>query len=144
MINSSDLVVKEISKSQETFSLMSLYFKVGKFKTYMADNYLFQVGVFYNGELVGLRWLKMKDNLIQLQYSVVKEDYRGNGINGLMLKWVDQAAVENGVDLVTVHVRESNIASLKSLQKAGFIVNENATGFYANNEKKINLYKRYD
>ena len=92
--------------------------------------------------IVGLRIFKILEDKIHLTYTAVEVPYRGYGINHMMLEIIEGVAKELEIDTITSNVRESNIASLRSLEKSGFkaILGQNLT--YSNGEEKIPHIKK--
>ena len=101
-----------------------------------------QVITYDKDMIVGLRIFKILEDSIHLTYTAVEVPYRGYGINHMMLEIIEGVAKDLGIDTITSNVRESNIPSLRSLEKSGFksILGQNLT--YSNGEEKIPHMKR--
>ena len=101
-----------------------------------------QVITYDSDKIVGLRIFKILEDKIHLTYTAVEVPYRGYGINHMMLEIIEGVAKDLGIDTITSNVRESNIASLRSLEKSGFvpILGQNLT--YSNGEEKIPHIKK--
>ena len=101
-----------------------------------------QVITYDKDMIVGLRIFKILEDKIHLTYTAVEVPYRGYGINHMMLEIIEGVAKELEIDTITSNVRESNIASLRSLEKSGFkaILGQNLT--YSNGEEKIPHIKK--
>ena len=57
----------------------------------------------------------------------VDEPYRRRGIGGILLQKVDMYARREGIDLIILHIKPDNIASLTLFKKAGYIITENSS-----------------
>ena len=101
-----------------------------------------QVITYDSDKIVGLRIFKILEDKIHLTYTAVEVPYRGYGINHMMLEIIEGMAKDLGINTITSNVRESNVASLRSLEKSGFkaILGQNLT--YSNGEEKIPHIKK--
>lgn len=101
-----------------------------------------QVITYDKDRIVGLRIFKILEDSIHLTYTAVEVPYRGYGINHMMLEIIEGMAKDLGINTITSNVRESNVASLRSLEKSGFksILGQNLT--YSNGEEKIPHIKK--
>jgi GNAT superfamily N-acetyltransferase len=140
--NTSEFICKEVDKSKECWDFISRYLNVISYNDYIINDNLYQVGIFLNGEMVGLRIFRMKDGKIHLNYSAVIELYRGKGLNVQMFKKIEDIGRSNGVTMITSNVRFSNKSSLNSLLRCGFSINDRVDLSYPDGEKKIALFKR--
>ena len=101
-----------------------------------------QVITYDKDKIVGLRIFKILEDSIHLTYTAVEVPYRGYGINHMMLEIIEDLSRELGIDILTSNVRESNISSLRSLEKSGFISIPGKNLTYSNGEEKIPHMKR--
>jgi ribosomal protein S18 acetylase RimI-like enzyme len=101
-----------------------------------------QVITYDSDKIVGLRIFKILEDSIHLTYTAVEVPYRGYGINHMMLEIIEDLSRELGIDILTSNVRESNISSLRSLEKSGFISIPGKNLTYSNGEEKIPHMKR--
>lgn len=139
---STSLIVKLIDKDLTTYDFIKSYLNVISYEDYIVNDNLYQVGCFSGGELVGLMIFRMLGDKIHLNYTAVLDEFRGGGINGMMLSEIEKIGVENGVSMITSNVRESNVSSLRSLLKCGFSINDRVDLRYPDGEIKIALYKK--
>jgi len=129
-------------KSKETYGFILKYLNnIISFGGYMDNENLYQVCAYDNSELIGIRLFRMKDRKVHLNYSVVSESHRNMGINKKMAEKIFEISENNGVELITSNVRESNIYSIKSLLSSGFQINDKVVRYYDDGEKKISLFK---
>jgi ribosomal protein S18 acetylase RimI-like enzyme len=142
LFESSEFICKEVYKSKECWDFISRYLNVISYDDYINNENLYQVGIFLDGEMVGLRIFRMKDGKIHLNYSAVSEEYRGKGLNVQMFKKIEEIGKSNGVTMITSNVRVSNKSSLNSLLSCGFSINDRVDLSYPDGEKKIALFKR--
>lgn len=141
-INNIDIIVKLEQKNIDTYNFIKKYLNIIDYIDYINNDNLYQVVAYKNNKFVGLRIFKMKDNKIHLNYSAVIESERGNNINQLMFKKIEDIAINNNINLITSNVRKNNIASINSLLKSGFNINDKVKLYYPDGEKKISMYKK--
>jgi ribosomal protein S18 acetylase RimI-like enzyme len=139
---STSLIVKLIDKDLTTYDFIKSYLNVISYEDYIVNDNLYQVGCFSDGGLVGLMIFRMVGDKIHLNYTAVLDEFRGGGINGMMLSEIEKIGVDNGVSMITSNVRESNVSSLRSLLKCGFSINDRVDLRYPDGERKIALYKK--
>ena len=139
---STSLIVKLIDKNLTTYDFIKSYLNVISYEDYIVNDNLYQVGCFSGGELVGLMIFRMRGDKIHLNYTAVLDEFRGVGINGMMLSEIEKIGVDNGVSMITSNVREGNVSSLRSLLKCGFSINDRVDLRYPDGEIKIALYKK--
>jgi len=137
-----DIYIEMTEKSRETYEFISKYLNVMNFDDYMNNDNLYQVVAYKEGEIVGVRIFKMKDDKIHLNYSAVIPSERNKELNKKMFDEIEKIGIKNNVSLITSNVRESNKPSLKSLLKSGFTINKNYELYYPDGEKKIPLFKK--
>lgn len=138
---STSLIVKLIDKDLTTYDFIKSYLNVISYEDYIVNENLYQVGCFSGGELVGLMIFRMGDK-IHLNYTAVLDEFRGVGINGMMLSEIEKIGVDNGVSMITSNIRKRNVSSLRSLLKCGFSINDRVDLRYPDGERKIALYKK--
>jgi ribosomal protein S18 acetylase RimI-like enzyme len=102
-----------------------------------------QVITYDSDRIVGLRIFKILEDSIHLTYTAVEFPYRGHGINHMMLEIIEDLSRELGIDTITSNVRKSNIPSLRSLEKSGFISIPGQNLTYSDGEEKIPHVKRF-
>lgn len=138
---STSLIVKLIDKDLTTYNFIKSYLNVISYEDYIVNENLYQVGCF-SGELIGLMIFRMVGDKIHLNYTAVLDEFRGLGINGMMLSEIEKIGVDNGVSMITSNVREGNVSSLRSLLKCGFSINDRVDLRYPDGERKVALYKK--
>ena len=109
---------------------------------YLSNPLMKQVITYDKDKIVGLRIFRILEDKIHLTYTAVEVPYRGNGINHMMLEIIEGVAKELNIDTITSNVRVSNIASLRSLEKSGFVSIPNQNLTYSNGEEKIPHIKK--
>lgn len=83
-----------------------------------------------------------KFKIYRVVFTLVDEDYRGQGRNQELLDFVyDYAKKQNDVRYIIANIRESNTPSLKSFEKNGYKISKIKTKSYKNGEKKIRVVK---
>ena len=140
--DSTSLIVKLIDKDLTTYNFIKSYLNVISYEDYIVNENLYQVGCFSGDELIGLMIFRMVGDKIHLNYTAVLDEFRGLGINGMMLSEIEKIGVDNGVSMITSNVREGNVSSLRSLLKCGFSINDRVDLRYPDGERKVALYKK--
>ena len=131
------------NKSLDSYEFMNRFIPMSmSLEDYLNDTNINQVIVYHNDKIIALRIYRILGDRIHLTYTAVDIPYRGNSINHMMLLRIEKVATNLGIDTLTSNVRESNSASLRSLEKSGFkpILGQDLT--YSNCEKKIPHMKR--
>lgn len=80
------------------------------------------------GEIVGSAYVKIKAALPYLDHAdyaylgfmFVKPEYRGQGINHLIIKTLNEWAKSKGITEIRLDVYDDNVSALKAYEKAGF------------------------
>ena len=137
------LIIDLGHKSLDSYEFMNRFISVSiPFEEYIDDSNINQVIVYHDDKIIALRIYRILEDRIHLTYTAVDVPYRGNSINHMMLLRIEDIAKNLGIDTLTSNVRESNLASLRSLEKSGFspIFGQNLT--YSNGEKKIPHMKK--
>lgn len=84
----------------------------------------------------------IKFKIYRVVFTLVDEDYRGQGRNQELLDFVyDYAKKQNDVRYIIANIRESNTPSLKSFEKNGYKISKIKSKPYKNGEKKIRVVK---
>jgi RimJ/RimL family protein N-acetyltransferase len=87
-------------------------------------------------------WIETEFQYLQVIFTLVSEKFRGMGYNQILLDYVYNKAIRTKkCRKIIAHIRESNIASLKSFQKNGYRVSKKWTKDYKNGDKKIRMYR---
>ena len=80
------------------------------------------------GEIVGSAYVKIKTALPYLDHAdyaylgfmFVKPEYRGRGINYLIINALNEWAKRRGITEIRLDVYDENVSALKAYEKAGF------------------------
>ncbi len=138
-----DLNIGLGEKCPISFDFINRFINVSiSLEDYLHSPNMKQIITYDKDKIVGLRIFKILEDKIHLTYTAVEVPYRGYGINHMMLEIIEGVSKDLGIDTITSNVRESNIASLRSLEKSGFksILGQNLT--YSNGEEKIPHIKK--
>ena len=135
-------IIEIEKKTSNSYNFVSKYLNIISFDDYINNENLYQVVARKNNKIVGVRIFRMKESKIHLNYSVVDIQERNKALNRKMLLKIEKYAIKNKVNIITSNVRKSNIASLNSLLKSGFTINQNYDLYYTDGEKKIPLFKK--
>lgn len=84
---------------------------------------------------------KAEDRMM-LMYTLVKPEFRKQGINSGIKTAVENRAKDLGLQWLYGHVRESNVASKNSLLKSGFTIFDEGDLFYKDGERKLTIRKK--
>ncbi|MFW6226207.1 MAG: GNAT family N-acetyltransferase, partial [bacterium] len=77
---------------------------------------------------------------INSDYTVVKKEYRRQGINTKVKDYLEDITKANYIGMITASVREQNHNSLNSLLKCGFVISKRKYK-YKNGDIKLRLFK---
>lgn len=110
---------------------------------YLQDDTIFCCEVASQEQPSALSIVKFYSNLkrVTLLYTVVFPEFRSQGINTQIKKFVEAFALDMGAEHLWGHVRENNIASLNSLLKSGFVIVDEGIQFYKNGDRKLTVKK---
>lgn len=137
------LIIDLGNKSLDSYEFMNRFITVTiPFEEYIENENINQVIVYHNDKIIALRIYRILEDRIHLTYTAVDVPYRGNSINHMMLLRIEEIAKNLGIDTLTSNVRVSNLASLRSLEKSGFIPIQGQNLTYSNGEKKIPHMKK--
>ncbi len=142
ILNGNSISVEPEEKSEETYEFIKNYLDVIDFNDYVNNPNLYQVVARKGGDIIGVRVFRMKDGKLHLNYTAVSPLERNLGVNKLMLGEIEKIAKNNGVQVITSNVRESNLSSLNSLLNSGFQINKNYELYYPDGERKLPLFKK--
>jgi ribosomal protein S18 acetylase RimI-like enzyme len=141
-VSDSNIIIKIEEKNKDTYDFISKYLDIIPFDDYISNENLYQVVGRKDNQIIGVRIFRMKDGKIHLNFSAIIENQRNKGINRKLLSVIEKFGIENAVTIITSNVRKSNLPSLKSLLKSGFLINKNYDLSYPDGEKKIPLFKK--
>lgn len=139
--------VKFAKKVLKHYDLLSSEFDICfSKKEFLFRKDLFIVEVHANKELAAasvfrLRITPYNQKIIRLFYTVVKKQYRGHGINKSIKAFIENYAIEIGVNKILASARESNMASRRSLLSSGFKEDCTHDLYYKDGERKISFVK---
>ena len=137
------LIIDLGNKSLDSYEFMNRFIPMSmSLEDYLNDTNINQVIVYHDDKIIALRIYRILEDRIHLTYTAVDIPYRGNSINHMMLLRIEKVSRNLGIDTLTSNVRESNSASLRSLEKSRFepILGQELT--YSNGEKKIPHMKK--
>jgi ribosomal protein S18 acetylase RimI-like enzyme len=138
-----DLNIGLGEKCLNSFDFINRFINVSiSLEDYLHSPNMKQVITYDKDKIVGLRIFKILEDSIHLTYTAVEVTYRGFGINHMMLEIIEDLSRELGIDTITSNVRKSNIASLRSLEKSGFVSIPGQNLTYSNGEEKIPHIKK--
>lgn len=140
-------------KTKEHFDFMSKYFKMYfTLGDFLKRKDLFVVVIRDDDSnivaltLVRETWMKVPEgystfSVLRVVFTIVDEDYRGHGLNQILLDFVYDYGKENGAKYIVANIRESNVVSIRSFMKNGFSLSNIKTKPYKNGEKKVRVVK---
>ena len=84
-----------------------------------------------NGELIGSAYARIEDSKIYLKhpkhvylgFMYVKPEYRGKGVNKIIIEALKQWTISQGVTEMRLEVYNENLPAIKAYEKAGFTPN---------------------
>jgi ribosomal protein S18 acetylase RimI-like enzyme len=137
-------------KSMEHYEFVRNHFDfpvdIGDYQNFMECPNRYIVAVRMNSSinpfLIGVSIFNMLKDKINIDYVAIDKEYRRKGINRAINNLIEEVALSNYIDLLTANIRETNVNSMNSFQKCGFIINENRMCKYSNGDIKIHVYKK--
>lgn len=139
-----DKDVDEIYDLQETVINHFNDFEKGYFLPFTKEWYLRIVnnptkdgeiyGAFYNNKMIAWIFLSVSDRMKQIKSYIpniegncadidgviVLPEYRGNGLQKILVKYLEDKAIEKGIDNIVAEVTFGNEYSLQNLQDLGY------------------------
>lgn len=122
------------------FNNCNLLFNYTKFYTNRSKHCIVVRTDDKKSKLLAVCVITFTKNFINIDYTVVDKEYRGKGINGSIIRFVDDVAKDSKINKLTANIRSSNESSLLSFTKNGFIPDEN-TETYKNGDIKVFVTK---
>ena len=149
------------AKTKEHFDFMSKYFKTYfTLKEFLARKDFFVVVIRdeESGDIVALTLVRetpmkvpvagskkktkyITFSVLRVVYTVVDEEYRGQGLNQVLLDFVYEYGKENGAKYIVANIRKSNTSSIRSFVKNGFRISKLKPKPYKTGEEKIRVVK---
>ena len=85
----------------------------------------------YGAEIVGSGYARIEDSKIYLKhpkhaylgFMYVKPEYRGKGINNMVVETLKQWSIAQGITEMRLEVYNSNLPAIKAYERAGFSAN---------------------
>lgn len=142
-MNTEKIFIPKLEKnSAEHYEFLSqgfnLWFDIAR---YLEDSLIKTVVIRNNGVLIAVSFFQIKEIEVLNLYTFVTPSHRRLGINKAIKAFVEQFSIENGKQQIVSHVREHNLASQRSLQSSGYIVDKDFRDTYKDGCKKIRMVK---
>jgi|688.fasta_scaffold50609_4 hypothetical protein len=138
-----DVIVSRPSPKDESgYNFIKQYLDIKFFlEEYLTTQELNQVIATCGEDLVGVRMFRILENSIHCSYTAVKMEQRGKSINHMMLLEIEKIAKIHNITKITSSARISNYPSKRSLEKSGFILDNQKISQYPDGEKKLHYHK---
>lgn len=88
-----------------------------------------------DGKVVGYGGIWLILNEGHITNIAVKEEYKGNGIGNHLLEGLILYCIKNGIENMTLEVRESNIIAQNLYRKYDFISSGKRPNYYSDNSE---------
>lgn len=105
------------------------------------DNYLFMVAE-HEGKIVGMAGIIKSFDEGDLTNVATLPSYRGRGIARKVLEELINQASLQGINNLTLEVREHNVPAIKLYESFGFVCEGKRPGFYDNPKEDALIYWR--
>ncbi len=125
--------------------LRTAFAQMMSLERYLARTDIATLTAWHGDELVGVSLfgaVQLDDAPALLSmYSYVCPPWRGQGLNRRFKGFVEQEAVRRGMARAMAHVRAGNLASVRSLERAGYRRHGTEPLYYADGEPKLRMVK---
>lgn len=118
-----DLEIFQIEEANKLLSKFNYKISVDSF-----DNAFFKCLIYYDEGIKGIIVYDLLYERIEIEYIIVQDEYRKQGIGSKLLNEVEKNSVKN----ITLEVRESNIAAINFYKKNGFKISTIRKNYYGN------------
>lgn len=118
-----DLEIFQIEEANKILSKFNYKISVDSF-----DNAFFKCLIYYDEGIKGIIVYDLLYERIEIEYIIVQDEYRKQGIGSKLLNEVEKNSVKN----ITLEVRESNIAAINFYKKNGFKISTIRKNYYGN------------
>lgn len=118
-----DLEIFQIEEANKLLSKFNYKISVDSF-----DNAFFKCLIYYDEVIKGIIVYDLLYDRIEIEYIIVQDEYRKQGIGSKLLNEVEKISVKN----ITLEVRESNIAAINFYKKNGFKISTIRKNYYGN------------
>lgn len=107
------------------------------------DNPFFRCVVYENDFIKGALIFQHIYNRIEIDYIVVREDYRNNHIASNLMEYLISYAIKNNVDNITLEVNENNSIAIKLYKKYRFEMISKRKNYYGKADA-ILMIRKFD
>ena len=115
---------KELKILLENLKIENAEELITDLKGYIKENQCFCIGAFENNELIGILWSYMRyfagEERFHINYFSISLNYRGKGIGSLLLKKLQEIAVDKNVKIIDLNVDIENIRAQNFYKKNKF------------------------
>lgn len=138
--------------NKEYYDFISHHFNMFfSFEQFKKKKEYFIIYIKDGDELIGITLVKFhefigaksKKNIkrYKIIYTIVKEEYRGKGLNQKLLDFTYEYAKQNGINYIVANIRKPNEQSINSFIKNGYKISNLKSKPYKNGDEKIRVIK---